>query len=294
MIHYWSNINSNKMCIFKKFQCSHCAGDESVGENGGAQESGCYRCGAGKAVAMMIFGAVLIILLIAGSANLIVGVSLKSKEAKNIAAARTMAVSAEGKVTVSSDTASVNFSVITEAKTAKEAQTQNTEKMNKVIEYVKSVGIDPKDIKTTSYYLYPKYDYPNGKSILVGYTLTNSISVKIVKFEVIGDLIAKSVELGINQIGDVNFFVDNPDETKTKAGQLAIQNARAKALALARQAGVRLGKVVSVTESGGELPPYYPMAKEAFGMGGGGGGAPQLTPGIQEIRVVANIVFEIR
>ena len=243
---------------------------------------------------MMIFGVVLIVLLAAGSINLIVSASLKLKEAKNIASARTMAVSAEGKVTVSPDTANINFSVITEAKTTKEAQAQNTEKMNKVIEYVKSVGIDPKDIKTVSYYLYPKYEYPNGKSILVGYTLTNSVSVKIVKFEVIGDLIAKSVELGINQIGDVNFFVDNPDEAKTKAGQLAIVNARKKAAALAQQTGIRLGKVVSVAESGGELPPYYPMAKEAFGMGGGGGATPQLTPGTQEIRVIANIVFEIR
>ena len=282
------------MCLFKKFQCSHCGENKSVGGEDRAQEAGCCRCRAGKAIAMMIFGAVLIVLLVAGSVNLIVGAGLKSKEAKNIAATRTMAVSAEGKVTVSPDTASVNFSVITEAKTAKEVQTQNTEKMNKVIEYVKSVGIDPKDIKTTSYYLYPKYDYPNGKSILVGYTLTNSISVKIVKFELIGDLIAKSVELGINQIGDINFFVDNPDEAKTKAGQLAIRNARAKALALARQAGVRLGKVVSVTESGGGLPPYYPMAKEAFAVGGGGGGAPQLTPGTQDIQVTANVIFEIR
>ena len=282
------------MCLFKRFQCSYCSGNKSVGGEDIAQKAGCCRCRAGKTIVMMIFGAVLIILLVAGSVNLIVGASLKSKEAKNIAATRTIAVSAEGKMTIAPDAASINFSVITETKTAKEAQTQNTEKMNKVIEYVKSVGIDPKDIKTTSYYLYPKYDYPNGKSILVGYTLTNSISVKIVKFELIGDLIAKSVELGINQIGDVNFFVDNPDEAKTKAGQLAIQNARAKALALARQAGIKLGKVVSVTESGGEFPLYYPMAKEAFGMGGGGGAAPQLTPGTQEIRVFANMTFEIR
>src|SRR3989344_2463432 len=282
------------MCIFKKFQCSHCGENKSVGREGDTQESCRCRCRAGKTTAMMIFGTVLIVLLVAGSVNLIVGASLKSKEARNIAAARTMAVSAEGKVTVSPDTASVNFSVITEAKTAKEVQTQNTEKMNKVIEYVKSVGIDPKDIKTTSYYLYPKYDYPNGKSILVGYTLTNSISVKIVKFELIGDLIAKSVELGINQIGDINFFVDNPDEIKTKAGQLAIQNARAKALALARQAGIKLGKVVSVTESGEEFPLYYPMAKEAFAVGGGGGAAPPLTPGTQDIQVTANVIFEIR
>ena len=282
------------MCLFKKFQCSHCGENKSVGGEDRAQEAGCCRCRAGKTIVMMIFGAVLIVLLVAGSVNLIVGASLKSKEARNVATTRTMAVSAEGKMTIAPDAASINFSVITETKTAKEAQTQNTEKMNKVIEYVKSVGIDPKDIKTTSYYLYPKYDYPNGKSILVGYTLTNSISVKIVKFELIGDLIAKSVELGINQIGDVNFFVDNPDEAKTKAGQLAIQNARAKALALARQAGIKLGKVVSVTESGGEFPLYYPMAKEAFGMGGGGGAAPQLTPGTQEIRVFANMTFEIR
>ena len=125
------------MCLFKKFQCSHRGENKSVEGDGSAQEVGLCRCRGGKAMVMMIFGVVLIVLLAAGSINLIVSASLKLKEAKNIASARTMAVSAEGKVTVSPDTANINFSVITEAKTTKEAQAQNTEKMNKVIEYVK-------------------------------------------------------------------------------------------------------------------------------------------------------------
>lgn len=208
-------------------------------------------------------------------------------------AERTLTVSAEGKVIAAPDIANINFSVVTEAKTAKEAQTKNTEKMNKVVDYVKSISIDPKDIKTTSYSLYPKYDYTNGKSILSGYTLTNSINIKVRKFDAIGDLIANSVDLGINQIGDIQFSIENPDEIKAQAGAIAMQNAKDKATALARQAGVSLGGIITFSESdaSGYPMPYY-MKAEGLGMGGGGA-SPQIEQGSQEVRVISNIIFEI-
>lgn len=222
----------------------------------------------------------------------IVNSRLKSKEGKNIKPERTISVSAEGKIVAIPDIATANFSVITEGKTTKEVQSKNAEKMNKVIEYIKSIGIDKKDIKTTSYYLYPKYEYPNGRSILIGYTLNNSISIKIRDFDLISDLIAKSVDLGINQIGDVQFSIENPDMAKSEAGALAMKNAKEKAQRLAQQAGVRLGKIITFSESEGGYPiPYYTKA-EGYGVGGGAI-PPQIEQGSQEITVVMNITFEI-
>lgn len=236
---------------------------------------------------------VLIIFFSIWSVESIVNMKTKLKETKNMKAERTLTVSAEGKVVAVPDIASVNFSIVTEAKTAKEAQAKNTEKMNKVVDYVKSIGIDQKDIKTTSYSLYPKYDYVSGRSTLSGYTLTNSINIKIRKFDSIGDLIANSVDLGINQIGDIQFSIENPDEVKAQAGAMAMKNAKDKALTLARQAGVSLGKIITFSESDANIPipiPYY--TKEAIGMGGGGA-TPQIEQGSQEVKVVSNIVFEI-
>lgn len=208
-------------------------------------------------------------------------------------AERTLTVSAEGKVIAVPDIASINFSVVTEAKTAKEAQTKNTEKMNKVVDYVKSLNIDPKDIKTTSYSLYPKYDYTNGRSILSGYTLTNSINIKVREFDAIGDLIANSVDLGINQIGDVQFSIENPDELKAQAGAIAMKNAKDKATTLAKQAGVSLGRIVTFSESDTNMPTPIPYYAKLESVGMGGGAAPQIEQGSQEVRIVSNIIFEI-
>lgn len=244
-----------------------------------------------KLVAILII--VLIVFFSIWSVQSIIDAKLKSKQAKTISSSRTISVSAEGKVTATPDLASVNFSVVTEAKTAKEAQTKNTEKMNAVIDYLKSIGIESKDIKTTSYSLYPRYDYPNGRSVLVGYVLNNSLNVKIRDFDIIGDLMAKSVDLGINQVGDVQFSIENPDQLKAEAGELAMKNAKEKATRLATQAGVSLGKIITFSESSSD---YYPMPyyAKAEGMGMGGGGVtPQIEQGSQEIKVTANISFEI-
>lgn len=240
-----------------------------------------------------IFLVVLIIFFSVWSIESIINSKSKLKEVRNLKAERTLSVNAEGKIIAVPDIANINFSVVTEAKTAKEAQNKNTEKMNNVIDYLKEIDIDKKDIKTTSYYLHPKYEYPDGKSILVGYTLTNSIAVKIRKFEIIGDLLSKSVDLGINQIGDIQFSIDNPDNLKAQAGSLAIENAKAKAQTLSQKAGVRIGKIITFSESeaGGYIQPYY-MKAESFGRGGGTE-TPQLEEGSQEIKMIANIVFEI-
>lgn len=236
---------------------------------------------------------VLIIFFSIWSVESIVNMKTKLKETGNMKAERTLTVSAEGKVIAVPDIANINFTVVTDAKTAKEAQTKNTEKMNKVITHVKSIGIDSKDIKTTSYYLNQKYDYIDGKSILAGYILNNSINIKVRKFDSIGDLIANSVDLGINQIGDVQFSIENPDEVKAQAGAIAMKNAKDKALTLARQAGVSLGRVITFSESDENIPtPIYYM-KKAVGMGGGGEATPQIEQGSQEVKVVANIIFEI-
>lgn len=265
------------------FQCHH-----NHEDNGANAPKGHMFCPPRNI--MPIFLIVLIIFFSVWSIESIVNSKSRLKEVENLKAERTLSVSAEGKVIAVPDIAKINFSVVTEAKTAKEAQSKNTEKMNKVLNYLKELDIDKKDIETTSYYLYPKYEYPNGKSILVGYTLTNSIAVKIRNFEIIGDVLLKSVDLGINQVGDVQFLIDNPDDFKDQAGSLAIENAKAKAGSLAQKAGVRLGKIITFSESeAGSIPPIYYAKAEGLGMGGG----PQIEQGTQEVRIIANIVFEI-
>src|SRR5258708_7570040 len=91
-------------------------------------------------------------------------------------------ISAEGKLTVKPDLATLNFAVQNDALTAAAAQSANTDKMNSVVSYVKSQGIDEKDIQTSGYSVNQKYDYslkPIGSPKIVGYTAYQNLTVKV-------------------------------------------------------------------------------------------------------------------
>lgn len=205
---------------------------------------------------------------------------------------RTVTVSAEGKVTVIPDTTRINISVVTDGKTADEVQQKNTETMNKVLDYVKNTGVEAKDIKTTFYNLYPRYDYIEGRQIPAGFSLTQGVEIKVRDLKKVGEIVTGTVSRGANQVSGIEFFVDDPEAARAEARKQAFEKARAKAKEVAKLAGVRLGQVVTFSESiSGEPPIFYPKALE-FGLGGGG--APDTQPGSQEVAVNVNVVFEIK
>ena len=203
-------------------------------------------------------------------------------------------LSESGKATVTPDTSEVEFSVVSEGKTPPDAQRDNTQKMNAIIQFVKESGIDAKDIKPAAYTLYPKYDYDNGRADIVGYTLTQSLRVKVRDIEKLGVLLEGGTSRGANQVGVIRYFVDDPDMFKQEARKEAVAKVRAKADELARLMGVRLGRVISFSESGGDNPPPIFYAKaEAYGMGGAAP-APQIEQGTQDISVTVTVTYEIR
>ncbi|MEK7078268.1 MAG: SIMPL domain-containing protein [Patescibacteria group bacterium] len=204
---------------------------------------------------------------------------------------RTITISAEGKVTASPDTAKIQLSVVTDGKTADEVQQKNSEDMNKVTDFIKSSGVETKDIKTTYYNLYPKYDYVNGRQIPAGYSLSQTLEVKIRDLKKTGQILTGAVARGANQVSGVEFFVDDPDNLKAQARQQAFDKAKTKAKELAKLAQVRLGKVITFSESSSGQPPIF--YEKALGLGGGGP-IPDIQSGSQEIIVSVNVVFEIR
>ena len=164
--------------------------------------------------------------------------------------------------------------------------------MNAIIDLVKASNIDPKDIKTAAYSLYPKYEYVKGQSNIVGYTLTQSLRVKLRDLTKVGAILEGATMRGANQVGDVRFLVDDPDKFKAEASKEAFKKIAAKSRELSSLAGVRLGRIISFSESGGDMPPpvYYGKA-DAIGMGGAG--APQLEGGSQDITVTVSVTYRI-
>ena len=164
--------------------------------------------------------------------------------------------------------------------------------MNKVIELVKSKGVEDKDIKTTGYNLYPRYDYVEGRQIAAGYTLDQTVEVKVRDLKKVGEIITGAVGRGANQVSGVEFFVDDPDKFRVEARAQAFEKARAKAKELAKLSGIKLGRVVNFSESfAGEPPIIFARASEVYGIGGA---APDTQAGSQEIAVNVTVVFEIK
>jgi len=226
-------------------------------------------------------------------------------------AMRTFSVSGEGKVVAIPDVAKFTFSVITQGGTdLAKLQKENTEKTNSAIAFVKSKDVDSKDIKTESYDVSPRYQYyncgvrPLGPSStevcpppeIVGYTVTNIVSVKIRNFEMISDVISGVVDNGANSVSSLSFTIDDPTSIENEARKEAMEQAREKAKAVAKAGNFKLGNIVSVNEN---YYPQYNYKYQAYGIGGDVSVAesaptPAIEPGSQEVNININLIYEIR
>jgi len=200
----------------------------------------------------------------------------------------------EGKVYSNPDTAFIDFSVVTQGTDISNVQDSNTKKMNKVIDFLKSFGIEDKDIKTTNYGLYPQYTYENNQiPQIMGYQITQTLSVKIRKTDTIGDILKKGVTMGINQVNSLYFGIENDEQLKEQARQLAIADAKKKADVMASQIGIKLGKIVGFSENTSGYPVPVMYDAKASGMGGGGS-SPNVQTGENEITLSVTIIYEIK
>lgn len=233
-----------------------------------------------------------------------VGIQNKIKEGRyigqEIETKNTITVSGTGEIYAKPDLALTTFSVITEAKTVAGAMSKNTEKMNAVIDSVKGQGVEDKDLKTTAFNIYPRYEWrekeacippcPQGQRVLVGYEVQQSLQVKIRDMEKIGELLQGATDAGANQIGDLQFTIDKQDELKGQAREQAIEEAKAKAKEIASQLGINLVRITNFSESG--VIPYYYALEKAIGLGGAEE-APQIETGENKITVTVSLTYEI-
>ena len=220
---------------------------------------------------------------------------------------RSFSVSAEGKEVAIPDVAQFSFSVITEGgKDVGALQSDNTKKMNAVINFVKSKGVDAKDIETQNYSVEPRYQNyvcnPNEFSSdrvcpppeIVGYTIRQNISVKIRDFSRVGDALSGVVEQGANSVSGLYFTIDDPAEVQAKARAKAISKAKEKAKELAKAGGFRIGRLLSINE--GFYPVYGRGIGAAYGVGGDleKAAPPTIEPGSEDVVVSVNLSYEIK
>lgn len=200
---------------------------------------------------------------------------------------RTFTITAEGKTIVSPDIASFNFIVVNEGLDPEKITQESNEKINAAIDFVKNQGIESKDIKTASYNLAPRYEYDEKrkKTFISGYTLTQTVFIKVRDFIKIGKILGGLPELGINQIGSLNFDIENPDKYLNEARKQAFEKAYAKAVEMAKQNHVRIRKVITFSDSSGYPTPFPRFESLAV--------SPKIEPGSQEVTVSVSVTYEI-
>ncbi len=205
----------------------------------------------------------------------------------------TFDVEGQGKVTAIPDTAEINLGIQVNKPTVEAAQKEANQKINKITDELKKQGIEEKYIKTINYSVYPEYDYRAGQKI-VGYNVNITLKVKVKDFEKINKVIDVGTSLGANQVGGLNFTIDDEklEELKMEARKQAIEKAKVKAKEIANASGIKLGRLVNVSENLSSYPPTPLTAREM-----GIGGAPeekqtQIQPGESEITVSIILSYE--
>jgi len=224
-----------------------------------------------------------------------------------VTATNTISVSGEGYVFAVPDTALFSVTVQNTAKDVKTAQDATTKQGNDIIAYLKLQAVDEKDIQTTDYSVNPQYEWsqgacpqagycPNGKQILTGYQVSETLSVKVRDTTKAGMLLSGVGSRGATQVSGLSFIIDNEDAVKDAARDQAIAQAKSKAEVLAKSLGVSLVRVVGFSEGGGGRPMPDVFAKYTVGMGGGpeASPAPNIPVGQNKIVSDVNIMYEIR
>jgi uncharacterized protein YggE len=205
---------------------------------------------------------------------------------------RTFSVSGEGKEIVVPNIAEIIIGVISEGQDLQLLQKENSEKMNKIINFLKEKGIDKKDIQTENYLVTPKYDYSKTPYRIVGYKISQNLKVKVRDLSKIGEILSQAVNYGANNVSGPNFTVDDKEIYLEKAREKAIKDAKEKAEKIAKTAGFELGKIVSITESSlfETIPIMFKEMREVVPLIS----QPQIEPGSQEIKVQVTITYEIK
>ncbi|WP_339763943.1 SIMPL domain-containing protein [uncultured Hoeflea sp.] len=210
-----------------------------------------------------------------------------------------ISVSGEGVATVAPDMAVIALTVLREAETARAALDANNEAMAQVLAAMKAEGIAERDLQTGAFSVQPRWVYPNNKDgenrepRIVGYSVNNTLTVRIRDLSRLGAILDSSVSLGVNQGGNVVFTNDDQETVRETARLDAVAKAKAKAEAMTGALGVTLGRITQISENSYSAPPM-PMARaEMSMMAGKAADSVPMAAGENEYRVTVSVTWEL-
>lgn len=202
-----------------------------------------------------------------------------------------LSVSASAEASRVPDVASLSTGVVTQAADANAALRANSTQMAKVVAAIKAAGIAERDIQTTGINIHPQYRYTeNQPPAITGYQASNTVSIKVRDVTKIGEVLDALVASGANQVNGPSFEIDQPEAVYDEARQAALKKAQARAEMYAKSLGLRVRRIVSISEGGGFQPPM-PMMK-GMAMDARMESAP-VSPGETTLSANLDVVFEL-
>jgi uncharacterized protein YggE len=210
-----------------------------------------------------------------------------------------LSVQAEGRSTRKPDLAVFNAGVTTQGQTAGAALSANSAAMTKVIAELKRAGIAERDIQTSNLSVNPIYaqqrPLPDGTidrrgPEIIGYQVSNNVTVRQRKLDNYGKVIDTLVSAGANQVNGPSFQMDDPDPAMDEARVSAMGKARARADLYAKAAGLRVVRILSISESGGYSGPpvmYARVAADSMAA------APPVQAGELQVESTVTVQFEL-
>lgn len=202
-----------------------------------------------------------------------------------------LSVSAEGTSEGRPDMATINLGVTTEGATAAAALAENNRRMQALIGALRRAGVAERDIQTSNVSVYPQQQYrDNQPPLITGYQANNTVTARVRRIDNTGRVIDAAVAAGGNTVHGVSFSYQDPEAQLDAARRSAIAEARRRAELYASALGMRVHRIVAVSEGGGYSPPI-PMPVER--MAAADASVP-VAPGEIETRVSVSVTFELR
>jgi len=203
-------------------------------------------------------------------------------------------VTGEGKVSVVPDIAILSLGVETQDMNVANAQSYAATTMTAVVNELDNFGIAKKDIKTQRFSIYPvrRWSDKEAREVLIGYRVTNTVTVKVRKVDDTGAIIDAVARAGGDyiRINNISFTVDDPTPYRKEAREKAMADAEAKAKQLADLGDVKLGKPTYINESGA----FMPIVREYYAPMPAPAAAPTpISPGETEIQLSVQVVYSI-
>jgi uncharacterized protein YggE len=203
------------------------------------------------------------------------------------AAEKLVTVIGQGTMSVAPDTAMIRIGVTSQGKTAKNASDSNAKQMTAVMAAVKNSGIAERDIRTSRLSLQPRYENKGGTTHLLGFRVTNQLTVRIHDISQLPAILDRAIAAGVNEMSGIEFVVSEQSKLLDQAREAAIADAHRKAALYAKAAGAKLGRVVAIIEQGASAPPRPVAAMRA------GAAAVPVAPGEQTLRATVSVSYEL-